>query len=219
MTEQTTLVTETIQSNSDSTTPTTKANDQASSVIAGQANQKPSQSESKADIPESKEGTKQENQAKAPEKYEFKAPEGKEYDPAFLDAYSEVAKELNLTQGNAQKMIDTLSLAVSKSQTERIETIRNDWAESSKADKEFGGDKLNENLAMAKVAIDQFGTPELKQLMNETGIGNHPELIRFFFRAGKALSSDTFVGGHKESVSPPKNFSGYADSLYGIENP
>lgn len=40
----------------------------------------------------------------APEKYEFVEPEGAKFDSAVLDTFSEVAKELNLSQENAQKV-------------------------------------------------------------------------------------------------------------------
>ena len=112
----------------------------------------------------------------APEKYELKAPEGEEFDSSFLKTYEETARELNMTNEAAQKMIDKLSPVLQQQTVERIEAIRSEWAEASKSDKEFGGAKLNENLAVAKTALDKFGTPELKQLINDSGIGNHPEL-------------------------------------------
>ena len=83
-------------------------------------------------------------------------------------------------------------------------TDRASWSESSRTDKEFGGDKLNENLAVAQKAMNAFGTPELRAVLNKTGLGNHPELIRAFVRAGKAISEDTFVpGGKTTTVANP----------------
>lgn len=150
----------------------------------------------------------------APEQYELKAPEGQEFDAEFLKSYQEVARELNLTNEKAQTMIDKISPVIEKQQMARVEAIRNEWAENSKTDKEFGGDKLKENLAVAKEALDKFGTPELKELINQSGLGNHPELIRFFYRAGKAIAPDTFVGGQSSSKAAPKNFNEFADALY-----
>ena len=131
----------------------------------------------------------------APESYEFKAPEGKEFSPEVLGAFSEAAKELDLSQEAAQAMLDKIAPAFAQRQAEAIETARTQWATDSRSDKEFGGDKLDENLATAKKALDKFGTPELRTLLNESGLGNHPEIIRAFYRAGKAISEDTFVGG------------------------
>ena len=80
-------------------------------------------------------------------------------------------------------------------QAEQIETIRTGWLESSKSDKEFGGEKLEQNLGVAKGALDKFGSPELNQLLVSTGLGNHPEVIRLMYRVGAAISQDTFVAG------------------------
>lgn len=148
--------------------------------------------------------------AGAPEKYEFKAPEGREFDAKVLEQFSEVAKELNLSEADAQKVIDKIAPALAAKQTEVVEAARAQWETDAKADKEFGGDKLTENLAVAKKALDQFGTPELRELLNTSGLGNHPEIIRAFFRAGKAISEDKFVGGNP----PPAGGKSLADRLY-----
>ena len=52
------------------------------------------------------------------------------------------------------------------------------WAADVKADKEIGGDNLISNLSAAQRALDQFGTPELKEYLNTTGLGNHPDLVK-----------------------------------------
>lgn len=152
------------------------------------------------------EGAKTEgDQAKAdekpavPEKYEFKAPEGKDFDPAVIGQFSEVAKELGLSQDAAQKILDKMGPTIASRQAEAIEAARTEWANASTNDKEFGGDKLTENLAVAKKALDSFGSPELRTLLNESGLGNHPEVIRFMVRAGKAISEDGFVPGSRQT--------------------
>lgn len=153
--------------------------------------------------------------AGAPERYEFKAHEGYEFDAGVLDAYTEVAKELNLTQDAAQKVLDKVAPRLQERQLEQVEAIRNEWAQSSRVDKEFGGEALNANLAVAKKALDAFGTPELRSLLNESGLGNHPELIRFMFRAGAAISEDRFVAGSQGGKGAvPKNFNDLANALY-----
>lgn len=131
----------------------------------------------------------------APEKYEFKAADGATFDDAVIGAFSDVSRELNLTQDAAQKMLDKMAPVMQARQAEQFEAARNQWSESAKTDKEFGGDKLTENLATAKKALDTFGTPEFRSLLDQSGLGNHPEVIRVFYRAGKAISEDKFVTG------------------------
>lgn len=147
----------------------------------------------------------------APETYEFQAPEGQEFDESMIGAFSEVAKESNLTQDAAQKILDTMG----KAMQERSQATRESWADDTRADKEFGGAGLDANLATAKKALDAFGTPELRDLLNTTGLGNHPEIIRAFYRAGKQISEATHVGG-KGTTGPkvPQTLDDYADALY-----
>lgn len=158
----------------------------------------------------------------APEKYEFTAPEGKEFDAEVIGQFSDIAKELNLTQEAAQKLVETMGPKIAERQMAQVEMVRNEWAQQAQSDKEFGGDKLQENLAVAKKALDSFGTPELRALLNESGLGNNPEVIRFMFRAGKAISEDTFVGnsvGAGNKSGGPQDFNAKANALYSNQQP
>lgn len=152
----------------------------------------------------------------APEKYEFKAPEGKNFDNEVISTYSEVARELNLSQASAQKMLDTLGPKLAERQMAQIDSIRQGWVDSSRIDKEFGGESLDKNMSVAKKALDTFGTPELRTVLNQSGLGNHPEIIRFFYRAGKAISEDGYVGSSSGSSSKgqPQDFASQASILY-----
>ena len=146
-----------------------------------------------------------------PEKYEFKLPEDSKIDGAAVEAFSEFAKEAGLSQEHAQSLMDKLAPAMQARQAQAVETAKATWASESQADKEFGGDKFSENLSVAKKAIDAFGSPALRTLLNETGLGNHPEIIRAFFKAGQSISEDRLVpsgSGAKAGAKDP------AKSLY-----
>lgn len=150
--------------------------------------------------------------AGAPEKYEpFTAPEGTALDAAVMTEFETAARELNLPQDAAQKLIDKMAPVMAKQQTAQLEQLRTDWAAASTSDKEFGGDKLTENLGFARKAMDTFGTPELKTMLNETGLGNHPDVVRFMVRAGKAISEDKIV----TSGAPASANRSAAEVLYG----
>lgn len=152
------------------------------------------------------EGEKQEQQQTAttegaPDAYEFAAPDGHVLDETVIGKFSEVAKELNLTNANAQKVLDVMAPAIAERQAAALQSMTEEWSNSARADKEFGGEKLAENLAVAKTALDKFATPEFRALLNDTGLGNHPEVLRVFYRAGKAISADTVVTG-KQAPAP-----------------
>lgn len=130
-----------------------------------------------------------------PEKYEFTPPEGTELNPEVMGKFEGVAKELGLSQEAAQKVVDAVGPQMAAAQKAQLEAIRNEWTQSTRADKELGGDKLAENLTVAKNAVETFGTPELRALLNDTGLGNHPEIIRAFYRVGQKISGSNVIPG------------------------
>ena len=140
-----------------------------------------------------------------PEKYEFTMPEGVELDAGLAERSEPVLRELNLSNEQANKLATLIaSERVSEAQrqsdayTQQVE----EWGNLARDDKEYGGADFAKNVPIAQKAIAQFGTPELKALM-ENGMGNHPEMIRFAYRVGKALGEDGGVDGSKAST--PRN--------------
>lgn len=142
-----------------------------------------------------------------PEKYEFKFEGENNASLGLVDDLGAIAKELKLTQAEAQKVADLgpkLGAKILEAQQKaHTETIAQ-WATDAKNDKDLGGANLDANVAIAKKALDQFGTPALKQMLNETGLGNHPEIIRAFVKAGKAISEDNRHVLPSGGATPPQ---------------
>lgn len=162
------------------------------------------------------EGEKEgEKPAGAPEAYEdFKTPEDIKLDPELAGELKALAKEFNLPQEQAQKVADLgakLAQKMQANQAEVLKAAREEWASNARADKEYGGDAFDANMATAKKAVDQFVSPELKTMLNETGLGNHPELIRTFVKIGKAIKEDGYVGGKGMTSTPTQTI---AQRLY-----
>ena len=129
-----------------------------------------------------------------PESYELKMPDGVQLDSAAAEEFTAIAKELKLDQAAAQKLAD-IGAKMATRQAQAHAQLVETWTEQVKADKEIGGDNLDQNLGIARKAIDTFGSPELKALLNSTGMGNHPEVVKLAFKVGKAISEDRFVTG------------------------
>lgn len=157
---------------------------------------------------EAAEKAEKEKKPAAPEKYEFTPPEGQELDANALAVFEPIAKELGLSQEQAQKLVDIYP-QIQQQQAEAWSKQVSDWGEQVKADKEIGGDKFNTSVGAAQRALDQFGNTELREYLNASGLGNHPALVRFCAKVGKAMAEDTFVvpnqGGQRSA----------ADILYG----
>lgn len=145
-------------------------------------------------------------------KYELKMPEGVEFDSKHVEDFTKFSKdELKLPPDQAQKLLEWYGKTV-QTNAKSMETVwkeTNDgWIKSAREDKEIGGDKFDANLAIAKQALKKFGSPELTEALNYTGAGNHPELIKFFYKVAKATGEDTMTssdgaapGGKQESLA------------------
>ena len=141
--------------------------------------------------------------AGAPEAYaDFTAPEGVELDPDLLGDLKTLGKENNWTQEQAQKVVDlgaAMQDKFSKTFADSVVAARAEWREQTTTDAEFGGKNLQPNLAIARTARETFGTPALKDLLDQSGLGDHPEVVRFFYKVGKATSEHDLVVSGKPS--------------------
>ena len=144
---------------------------------------------------------KKEQPEGAPEAYEdFKAPEGLKYDGQVMDAFKEVAKETNLSQTQAQHLLDKVAPVLAQRQMAQIAEVSKQWAERSQADKELSAD-WNRSMADIARVRDRFAKnedgsvdPDIAEFMS-TPIGNHPGLLKLLARAGRAIGEGSFPRG------------------------
>ena len=151
----------------------------------------------------------------APEAYEaFTAPEGVALADSVLEVAQQAFKDANLSQEKAQSLIDKLTPAIAQAQQEAldaaIQTQITEWVAAAKADEQIGGDKLAPALANANRVVDTFGSPELRDMLITSGLGNHPAVIKFCDAIFSKISPDTFVAaaprpGSKQSFYPNSN--------------
>jgi hypothetical protein len=133
-----------------------------------------------------------------PETYaDFTMPEGVELDAAALEGFMPVAKELGLSQANAQKLVDYYADQIKRQTEGAAETAEKWYAERKaaetaerieadlvalKADKEIGG----QNFEPVKAQVMEFvGTLpiEFRKMVDQQGLSNNPEFVRAFHRA------------------------------------
>lgn len=186
-----------------------QANDQAEKDSAkdqeqeGKSSEKEGSDDGKSEDGEDSDKDKNEG---APDKYEgFELPEGMEVDQELMETAQETFKELNLTQEQAQKLVSMQADALKKeydAQRDAWSQTMEDWQKSSKDDKEFGGKEFDANVAVAKEAVKAYGTDEFKEMLNMTGVGNHPEMVRFLYRVGKTIKDDEMHQGNRDTTVP-----------------
>lgn len=137
----------------------------------------------------------------APESYQFELPEGYELNAEVAGEFEAYARELNLSQDKAQatvsmgvKLVESAMAKQAEAYTQQVAA----WREEVTNDKEIGGPALAENLSYAARVLDTYA-PDLRAVLDETGLGNHPAFVKAFVKIGKAISEDRLVGGAQQA--------------------
>lgn len=142
---------------------------------------------------------------------EVKLPEGVVASADDIKAFSALAGELGLDSTKAQKIVD-FQAALTKRAMEGAEKAGADartaareqtlagWAKEIETDKELGGAKFEETKQLASKVMRAVGSPKLVAFLDESGLGSHPEMVRFFRSIGARMSEDTLSG----SLATPK---------------
>ncbi len=141
-------------------------------------------------------------------------PEGVQMDEQLLTQFKSEAKELGLEPDKAQKLANMYAKRVADANAEAVASHQRqvqDWETEVKNDPEIGGANYEASRETAIRAVDRFGTTELKAFLNETGLGNHPELVKVFHKIGKAIGEGKVITGG-ESTTGAKD---HASILYG----
>ena len=150
-----------------------------------------------------------------PEKYDLKLPEKSLLDPSVLERTAASAKARGLTNEQAQKELDAVAGEVAKyheTLLEQHKTTVTEWEQQSRNDKEIGGAAFAANAELSRRVVEKFATPEFAKILNDSGYGNHPELVRVFARIGRAIGEDRPGGSNPGGGAPKKNAE---DVLYG----
>ena len=157
----------------------------------------------------------------APEEYiDFKMPKGMEVDKGMLETFAPLAKELNLSQEKAQKLVDLQAKGLEASRDAHVKEwadAMGKWKDDVKADKEIGGESYNDTERYAGLALKKLGpanredgTNALQSILEVTGVGNHVELVRFFAKVGKLIDDDKIDLGNVMGEGPKS----HAETLY-----
>lgn len=144
----------------------------------------------------------------------LKFPEGFAADDKVLEEFTGVLSDDKLSpQDRAQKLVDLHAKAL-KEAVERPSKIWDDihtkWIDEVAKDKEFGTGNARaplkpEAAAQISKVIEQFGSPEVREVMNITGAGNNPHVLRMVWNISKVLTEGNYKGGNPPAQATPKS--------------
>lgn len=146
-----------------------------------------------------------------PENYEsFKDLDGNEYAPESVQQFADAAKKVGLTQQKAQELFESMVPTARAHMMNDLRAKAQQWSLDCEKDPEIGGANFGANKAVAIAGYREFATPELRTILNASGLGNHPEVVRHFYRLGKTLQQDH--GVHGEASGAPQKHRRYPNS-------
>lgn len=160
--------------------------------------------EAKDDSKESKEG----------DDLEVVLPKESKLSKEDAEAVKAFAKEHKLSKEQAEVVLKLSDKAVNgylEAQKTQLKQTVTQWEKQAKADPDIGGDKYAQSVEIAKKGYKN-APASMRNFLNETGLGSHPDVVKFFYRLGKLGLNDKMVPSGSEAKNEPKS---HAQLIYG----
>lgn len=187
--------------------------------------------EAPLDALKEQEGSQSDEPAPLPTYEEFTAPEGFNLDPERIGDFTNALAEFEVktkadhaeVQALGQQLVERhvaeVKNAVDQYTTsllDQFEAQKNEWKEKFENDPEIGGNKKDTTVSAALEFIRTHGgsseqQTEFHQLMEQTGVGNHPAMIRMLAAANRAYSE----GKPLPASRPAPQVKSKLDKFYG----
>jgi hypothetical protein len=116
-------------------------------------------------------------------------PEGLALDADGIANLNEFAKTHKLPKETAEAVL-ALAIERAKAQQEALVKTSAAWKDEVLKDPVLG---KPEAVAAVRKVVSTFGDESLVQLLDSTGMANHPTVVRFVHKLSQALSEDAFI--------------------------
>jgi len=141
-----------------------------------------------------------------PDKYELAKPDlpdGLPYDEAVESWFRGTAHALGLTQEQAGKLFAAYNDLTKQAFTTQEAARTKAYADGVEAlKKEWGPEGYPANVEVMRRAVEQFGGPDFKAFMDESGLGNNPIIIKTFVAIGKSMGEDSSLTAARPGAQP-----------------
>lgn len=137
----------------------------------------------------------------APDKYEFKRPdlpEGMTYADELEKSFRQRAFEAGFNPRQATAMYEFGVKQRLEEHTQYQQMRKETRQQLEQSLERTYGRQLPDVKQTAGAVMSKFMTPELKQMLDESGYGDHPAMVDFVYKVGKASMGDTRLVGTRE---------------------
>lgn len=140
------------------------------------------------------------------EEFNLKAPEGVTLEPAVLEGYKTLSKDLGLTSEQAQKLYDRDFAAQQTAQKEAVLGLQKQDAVWAGELQTKWGPNYKERSIMVSRAYDYADpTGEFREKLSRAGLINSPDLTEFVEKFGELFKEDRIPSGATGIPKPKDN--------------
>ncbi len=132
---------------------------------------------------------------------ETKPVEGLTQDDAFLTAMKVGAHAIGITPAQFRGLHKMYQEYANQTYEQFTQTVKTGRDEAETALKAEWGDAYDQNVKNAGLAIAEWGGQEAIDYLNETGLGDHPAIVKMMANAGAILAEDSGSGDPRDGTS------------------
>lgn len=201
------------QSDQDSQTENSEAVEAVeTSLLDGQTEDTAPEEQSLLDGNVEEEETKEEEapEAKEPVPEEYTADEGLEINSELATHLTPALKEAGITNAQFNKLAKLQSEYAVEEKNKAISEL----VKQTLSNPLFKGDAGKANIRIANQGMVEFGGKEAVEVFRQTGLSNHPTVVKMFYEIGKAMQEDsppTSGDAAKERLNRPLHEMLYPD--------
>lgn len=141
-------------------------------------------------------------------------PEGMTVQDADRDSFLGILNNREMTPAQqAQALVDlqaTVAQQASEAGSQAWTDMQDQWVNEVRNDPDVGGQRFDANIANIGKLIDEFGSDELRAVMDVTGAGNNVHVVKFLANVASRLTEGSQISGG----NPTMTEASVADLMY-----
>lgn len=139
--------------------------------------------------------------------------DGVQATPEDAQIFKDVARELDLSQEKAQKLYSFSIEKITAINQQKLLAAQKKWEQAVYNDPELGGPNITQTSRNVKLALKNYGNSTFSKLMQVTGLGSHPAVVKMLNDVGAGIGNDqTFINGETRPKAQREPFSFYDNS-------
>lgn len=125
--------------------------------------------------------------------YKFDLPDGFDLSDDVKQSVIDLAKEANVSPEVANKFVQKHAEIKQQELADAKETIQG-WLTETRNDPEIGGEYLQQTMKNVNNALNAPSGAEVAEILKQTGLQNHPAIIKLLNHYGKMAKTDSVRG-------------------------